>query len=370
MRAGWWRGGLGLLSASLLLAGGCAGSGASSAPAPPAAGAGGGAASPAASSGAAAAPAAASAGTPAALEPVKLAFTAISAVQSPFWIAHEAGYFREQGLDVPDMRRVEPGATMLAALHNGELEFIAAGAPSLVLGTLQGLDTVVFGASVNLLEDVVVARPEIRTVEALRGQTIGVSRLKAITDLSARLGLARFGLRPDVDVFIRGTGGNAESLAALEGNTVAAASLSVPAVFEANKRGYHDLIDVTAMRIPFGNGNYGATRATLDRRPQVAERVLRAVSQAVGRFKTDPEYAAQVIGQYSQIDDPESLRATVGVYLPLMTVDPYPDPAAIQAVLDAEEHSDARTATPAQVSDYRAAEAVRRSGLLDRLPKD
>ena len=112
---------------------------------------------------------------------------------------------------------------MLAALRNGELEFIAAGAPSLVLGNLQGLETMVFGASVNWLEDVIVARPEIQNVQNLRGQTIGVSRLKAITDISARLGVERFGLKPDVDVFIRGTGGNAESLAALEANTVAAA---------------------------------------------------------------------------------------------------------------------------------------------------
>jgi ABC-type nitrate/sulfonate/bicarbonate transport system substrate-binding protein len=304
------------------------------------------------------------------LERAKLAFTAISAVQSPFWIAYEAGYFREQGLDVPDMNRIEPGATMLAALHNGELEFIAAGAPSLVLGTLQGLDTLVFGASVNWLEDVIVARPEIQSVQDLRGQTIGVSRLKAITDLSARFGVERFGLKPDVDVFIRGTGGNTESLAALEAGTVAAASLSVPAVFEANKRGYHDLIDVTAMRIPFGNGNYGATKATLDRRPQVAERVLRAVAQATSRFKTDPEYAAQIIGKYSQIQDAEALRGTVAVYTPLFVVDPYPDAAAIQAVLDAEENPAARTARPEQVIDYRAADAVRQSGFLDRLPRD
>jgi NitT/TauT family transport system substrate-binding protein len=348
-----------LLSAGLLLAVVACSAGPPASPAAPAAPA----SSPAAPSAAQAPPAAAPAP-----ERAKLAFTAISAVQSPFWIAHEAGYFREEGLDVPDMNRVEPGATMLAALHNGELDFIAAGAPSLVLGTLQGLNTLIFGASVNWLEDEVVVRPEIQSVQDLRGQTIGVSRLKAITDISARLGVERHGLKPDVDVHIRGTGGNAESLAALETGTVTAASLSVPAVFEAHKRGFRTLIDVTAMRIPFGNGNYGATKATLDRRPQVAEAVLRAVARAVSRFKTDPEYAAEIIGKYSQIQDPEALRGTIGVYTPLFTTDPVPDPAAIQAVLDVEEHPAARTTRPEQVMDTRAATAVRQSGLLERLP--
>ena len=215
-----------------------------------------------------------------------------------------------------------------------------------------------------------MARPEIRTVEDLRGKTIAVSRLKAISDLAARLGVERYGLRPDVDVFTRGTGGNAESLAAMEGGTVAAASISVPAVFEARKRGYHDLIDVTAMRIPFGNGTLGATKTMLDRRPQVAERVLRATAQGTSRFKTDREYAAQIVGKYSRIEDPEALRGTVEVYAPILTVDPYPDAAATQAILDVEEHPAARTTRPDEVLDLRAAEAVRRSGFLDRLPKD
>ena len=39
-------------------------------------------------------------------------------------------------------------------------------------------------------------------------------------------------------------------------------------------------------------------------------------------------------------------------------------------VLDVEENPAARTARPDQVTDYRAAEAVRQSGFLDRLPKD
>ena len=59
-------------------------------------------------------------------------------------------------------------------------------------------------------------RPEIQTVEDLRGKTIGVTRLKAITDVAARLAFQRLGLQPDVDVFTRGTGGQAESLAAME----------------------------------------------------------------------------------------------------------------------------------------------------------
>jgi len=347
----------------LLLVTACSAGAPAAAPAPAAPASGGGAAS------APGAPGAAATATPS-LVRARLAFTTISAVQAPFWIAYDEGYFREQGLEVPDMNRIEPGATLLAALLNGEVEYVAAGGPSLVLGTLQGMDTMVFGSTMNWMEGAIAARPAIRTVQDLRGQTIAVSRLKAITDVAARLAVERLGLVPDVDVFTRGTGGNTESMAALEAGTVAAASLNVPALFEANKRGYPDLIDITGMRIPFGNGTLGARKATLDRQPEIAERVLRATAQATSRFKTDPAFAAAIISKYSGIDDPEALRGTVEVYTRLFTVDPSPDPAAMQAVLDAEENPAARTTRPDQVTDYRPAEALRRSGFLDTLPRD
>jgi len=330
------------------------------------------AAKPAAAPTSAAAPQSASAAptAPPALEPARIVYTTIAAAQAPFWIAEEAGYFREQGLDVPPLQRVEPGATLLAALHNGEVDFVAAGGPSLVLGYLQGLETMIFGSTQDVLETEIVVQPDIRSVDDLRGKIIAVSRLKAISDLAARLGVERYGLDPDRDVQIRGTGGNAESLAALQTGTVAAASISVPAVFEAHRRGYPTLIDVTAMRIPFTNGSVGATKNTLTQRPAAAEKVLRALAQATARLKTDREFAAQVVGKYSRIEDADALRGTVDVYAPLMKVDPYPDLEAVQAVLDAEEHPAARTTRPEQVVDTRAAEAVRRSGFLDRLPKE
>jgi NitT/TauT family transport system substrate-binding protein len=254
-------------------------------------------------------------------------------------------------------------------MRNGEVEFVAAGGPSLVVGALQGLETLILGSTMSSMEGAVVARPEVRTPEDLRGKTIAVSRLKAISDVIARLGAQRHGLQPDVDIFTRGTGGLAESLAAMETGVLDAASVNMPATYEARRRGYPTVIDVTAMRIPFANGCVGATRATLDRRPEVAERVLRALAQAVNRFKTDPEYTAQVITQYSRVEDPEAIRATLDVFGPIFHVDPYPEPASVQMILDTEENPAARTARPEDVSDYRAAEAVRRSGFLDQFAR-
>jgi NitT/TauT family transport system substrate-binding protein len=296
------------------------------------------------------------------------AYTTIAASVAPVWAAYEAGYFREQGLDL-DLIHTDAGAPLLAALTNNELDLVSAGGTSLVLGNLQGIETMIIGSTANYIDSSIFVRPEIQSVEDMRGKTIGVTNLKAISDTAARLAMRRVGLEPDVDVFTRRTGGLAESLAGIETGTLDAASISVPVVFEARRRGYRELLSVAAMRIPFLIGGIGATKSVLAERPELGERYLRAIAQAVSRLKTDRDFAMDVIGKYTRLEDLELLGATVDYYRPLWPSDPYPEPDTVQAVLDAEEHPAARTARPEDVSDARFADALRRSGFLDTLPK-
>jgi NitT/TauT family transport system substrate-binding protein len=365
---GWRRLVCGGVLATLLVAG-CGGGSVNTgrAPAPPPAPPGAPASGSAASSGASA-NAGSAASAPGQQLKARSAYTTISAAAAPWWIALEAGYFREQGLDV-ELAHIDAGAPLLAAVTNGELDVVFSGAPTIVLGYIQGLDTVIIGSTSNVLDSVVFARPEYQRPEDLRGQTIGVTNLKAITDVAARLGFKRIGLEPDVDVFTRRTGGLAESLAAMETGAIAGASLNVPAVFEARQRGFREILNVTDMKIAFMSSAIAATKKTLAARPELGEPYLRALAQASSRLRTDREYAIDIIGKYSRSTDYDLLGATVDYYRPLYDVDPYPDPVALQPVIDAEENPGARTLKPEDVTDIRFGEAVRRSGFLDKLPK-
>jgi ABC-type nitrate/sulfonate/bicarbonate transport system substrate-binding protein len=310
----------------------------------------------------------ASAAPPAAPVRVQAAYSSVTANQSPWWIALESGYFREQGLDL-QLTRIDAGATLLAGMHQGEVQLAASGGPALVLGNLQGLDTMIVGSASNVLDVIVFTRPEIQTVADLRGKTVGVSRLKSITDVAARLGFERLGLHPDVDVFTRGTGGIPESLAALEGGTVDGASINGPAIFQARKRGYRELLPVQDLGIPFLTAGVGSTKRVVAEQPAVIDGALRALAQAISRLRTDREYSMQVIGQYSQSDDTALLSATVDYIRPQLQPDLYPDPAAVQGVLDLEENPAARAARPDQVADFRFADRLKASDFLDRLPQ-
>jgi ABC-type nitrate/sulfonate/bicarbonate transport system substrate-binding protein len=206
-------------------------------------------------------------------------------------------------------------------------------------------------------------------IAELRGKTMAVTRPNSISDQAARAGLPRVGLQPDTDVRFLSTGGYPESIAALETGIVDAASLNVPFVFDLSKRGYPELLNVTALRIPFAVGVLGMTRRTIDARPELPERALRALAQAVHRLQTDREFGIATLGRYSQLDDRELLGATIDYAAPLYQADLYPDLQGVQAVLDAEENPGARTARPEEFVEYRFVDQLRASGFLDQLDR-
>ncbi len=303
-------------------------------------------------------------------EPLKLrsAYTTIAANVAPIWMAQEGGYFREQGLEV-ELIHTDAGAPLLAALSNRELDIVSAGGTSLVLGYLQGMDIQIIGSTANKIDTIVFVRPEIQTIDDLRGKTIGVTNLKAITDTAVRLAAKRVGLQPDVDIFTRRTGGLAESLAAIETGVLDGASLSVPVIFEARRRGYREMFNVAQMDVAYLTSGIGSTKRVLNERPELAVPFLRAIAQGVARLKTDRDFAIQVLSQYTRLEDLDLVGATVDHARPLWPSDPYPEPHAIQTVLDEEDHPAARTTRPEDVADFRFAAALRASGFLDTLPR-
>jgi NitT/TauT family transport system substrate-binding protein len=326
----------------------------------PAAPAAGGSAAPAAAPGA-------QSTAPAALISARTGYPVTSIPSAPFWMAVAGGYFREQGLD-GSVVQVGSGAPMLAALSNREIDVAFAGGAPLVLGYLQGLETMVIGSTNNIMDNDLYVKPDIQSAEALRGKTIGVSRLKSLSDVAGRLALQRLGLKPDVDVAIQPTGGPTETVAAMEVGVVDGGLLTVPQIFEAQQRGYHKLLSIVDFRIPYLQGGIGATKRTLAEQPELGDRYLRAMAQAINRLQTDREYSIQVIDQYIPGLDPAVIGAGLDYFLPLFQPDLYPQADAVQAVLDLEENPGARTTSPADVTDYRYADQLRASGFLDRLP--
>src|SRR5688572_30723981 len=188
----------GLLLAAALVA--CAAP--ASAPAkPPDAPAKPAATAPAAQAPAATKPAAPAAGpttAPAAAVPVERVVVATSDPGmsfAPLYVGLGKGFFREEGLDL-DVQVMATNVSLAALASNQDRDFPA------TIGTVgPGRVTGPTGQAAGLLYEktafFLMARPEIRTVQDLRGKVVGVSAFNATSDIVLREVLREAGITPE-----------------------------------------------------------------------------------------------------------------------------------------------------------------------------
>ena len=297
---------------------------------------------------------------------VALAYTTTNAGTTPMWLAQEAGLFREQGLET-SLVRIPAGTPMLAALQNRDVVVAMAGGPAIVDAVLHGGEQVIVGSLTNYHNQALYSAPGYATVESLRGQAVGVSRYGASSDVAGREALRRAGLEPGRDVALLQTGGNPESVAALQNGTVQGIVVSPPLGLEARRFGLNLLIDITRLRLPSPGSTVSTTRPYLRDEPVVVERVVRAVIAGVHRYETDPEAAFAAIARYTDVQDREVLEDTYAHFKGRFQRDLYPSLEAIAAELESRvaDVPVAATALPEEFVDLAIVERLRGSGYAE-----
>ncbi|HEV8724315.1 MAG TPA: ABC transporter substrate-binding protein, partial [Candidatus Binatia bacterium] len=122
---------------------------------------------------------------------VPVQIPSISPAVTAFAAARERGYYRQEGLDVQLI--VIPSALGMQALIGGNIKFSTAGGSGL-LPILRGAPVRYVFTSFNRPMFWLYARPEIRSVEMLKGKKVGVSGIGSGPDSLLREILKRNGL--------------------------------------------------------------------------------------------------------------------------------------------------------------------------------
>jgi len=59
---------------------------------------------------------------------INVSFSSLTGTQSPLWVAKEAGFFKQHGLDAR-LVYIPGGSVVVQAMHSGELQFGVSGPP-------------------------------------------------------------------------------------------------------------------------------------------------------------------------------------------------------------------------------------------------
>ena len=225
---------------------------------------------------------------------VSVAYTGVGPTHLPVLIANDTGIFALNGLDVQVIRAQAAVATM--SLISGEVGFIQAAAPAVVLSNLSGSGTVYVASGYVGLDYWLVSSPKVKTGDQIRGGIIGVSGLTGASFTATQLALKKLGLNPAKDVSILAVGGTPERLAALRSGRIQATLLNPPTIFMAERQGFLVLADVSSL--PFQNNGVVATRKFIREQPSLVRRYVKAQIEAVHLMKTDRRTGLNVFAKH------------------------------------------------------------------------
>ena len=303
-----------------------------------------------------------------AADKLTLIYTARVMSQSYPWIAHEAGLFKKYDLDVP-LVFVTPGAPAMATILSGDSEVIQQGAATMTRPFVQGnRDLVFIGGIKSLLTHSIIAKPDIKRAEQLKGKRIGVSRIGSNPHYFAVQALRQFGIESREVSYIQ-VGGAPETLAALVAQGIDAAVLTVPTDAQALKLGYHYVVYGPDLKIAYAATTFNTRRSIIAKRGPVIARFMRAMAEAAKIMHTDKEYVYKVLEKYLRIDDRKLLEASYDVEIKALEPRLAMKPEGFQSTLDEIAPTDprAKTIKPQEMIDTRYLDEMEKSGFFEQL---
>ncbi|HVR89047.1 MAG TPA: ABC transporter substrate-binding protein [Candidatus Limnocylindria bacterium] len=312
-------------------------------------------------------PAAGSGGAPPApaRAAVKINWTAQTGANSGLWAAFEAGYFKEENLDV-ELVNIPSSVRSVAALIGNEVQFGFVDGANVTQAVAQGgAVRMVFGITNHLVFSIMVA-PSIKTPADLKGKRIGITTPGSSTHTAALQALKIWGLT-DRDVALIPLTEVPNILAGMIANQVDGGSVSPPTNTRAKKAGFTELINLATSGPDYPSVAVAANTAFITTNPDVVTRVIRAYSRGVSRFRTDKPFGTQALGKYLKIDDQSVLDDTWEQFSKYLELPPYVKGTELVIQEAAATNAAAKNLKPEDIFDQRFVKQLEDQGFFKNL---
>ena len=231
------------------------------------------------------------------LTKINVGYSAISGDQLPAWVAKEAGIFQKNGLDA-QLIFFTGGTTAVMALVSADTPMSQVAGAAVVNSVLAGSDAVLIVGGITSLNYYLMAQPQIKTPEQLRGGSVAISRFGSASDFIARFALSKIGLTPGKDVTLVQIGSTGARMDATMAGRVQATVINPPASFIGQKRGMTVLADLPKLGLVYQHTSAATTRKYIRENPDIVRRYVKSQVEAVHRIYTDKEISIKALSKY------------------------------------------------------------------------
>ena len=213
-------------------------------------------------------------------------------------VAQKRGFLKDEGIEA-EVIRMNPNVS-ITALASGDIDY------SQLFGAVVG--AAVVGLPVRVVAGfminwplTLIAQPEFKSINELRGRTLGVSSYGATPEVASRLIFKHFGIDPDKEIKVLALGSDAARLTALKQKVVDVIVISPPADAQMEKLGFR----ILARAHEFFNLPYlglGVNTRKIRERPDEVKRVIRAGIKANRYIYENREGAVQVLMEWGRVE--------------------------------------------------------------------
>ena len=305
------------------------------------------------------------------MESLAVGYSSLAGHHTPLWIAVEDRIGRKYGIDLKAIYagRLRPQQLLVS----GDVPIVVAtGSGAVTSHVLGSKDQVIVAINMNKVGGGIFAKSEIKTVEDLKGKTIGVSRAGSISEIILRYVLrAKLGLQPDRDIKMLVVGDPAVGLQALERGIVDATPLTMPLPLMAAKMGFRELVNYDALGITFPANTVTILRQTISKRPEMIENFLKTLIEGIYIFKTNKAKSLAVMKKQLLGTSDEVLEETYKYAVTALEQQPYPSIDVIKSGLEilSFQYPQAKQTDPNTLIDPSFVKRIDQSGFITGLYK-
>lgn len=216
-----------------------------------------------------------------------------------FPLAQQKGFFKEEGFDAEIVRITGPSGR--SALMSGDIDYYTTIA-FIVQSAIVGLPVKVLAAYVNCPPFVLMSRPEFKSAQDLKGQTMGIGAPPGSSpDVIGKLSLRHLGLNPDKDVKFVYLNSHERTFLALEQGLYAAGLIAPPFDFQGKKLGFNSLARADDI-LTYPEDGLIATMKKIKEKPDEVKRVIRAGIKANRYIRSQREGTIQFLMDWQKVN--------------------------------------------------------------------
>lgn len=265
-------------------------------------------------------------------EKIRVGLGSISLQSGLVYIAKDRGLFTKHGLETESVY-IPGGSTNVQVLVSGSLDLSQlSGAPG-VAANLEGADLVYFLGLLDKLNYQLVTRPEIKSIQQLKGRKFAVSRFGSSADFGMRALLKRAGVDPVKEATILQIGDEPSRIAAVSSGNVDGTVVNAPFSSEAERLKLNVIADSVKMNIPFFNTGMLGSKRFMDKQERKVMNFLRAYLEAIKILKTERDYSIKALAQFTRVGNLKAIAEGYDYFNNQLQPVPYPSADAMQAVV-------------------------------------